>query len=144
MKKLPSLTLIFILISLSAYSQIGSLPETATLPAELDRVLRDYEQYWQSKNAVGLASLFDKEGFILRPGHTPVKGRKAIAKAYEGAGGPLYLCAYHYAVDGNIGYIIGGYGASPDRISGKFTLTLIRSETGKWLIKSDMDNGNYR
>jgi hypothetical protein len=42
-----------------------------------------------------------------------------------------------------VGYIIGGYTrhrGDPD--VGKFTLTLLQEPDGRWLIMSDMDNGN--
>ncbi|NNE34150.1 MAG: DUF4440 domain-containing protein, partial [Rhodothermales bacterium] len=37
-----------------------------TLPPELDRVLRDYEQAWRSSDEVVLAKLFAHDGFVLR------------------------------------------------------------------------------
>jgi len=44
-----------------------------------------------------------------------------------------------------VGYIIGGYSAEPGKPDdGKFTLTLRKSEDGRWLIVSDMDNSNRR
>jgi hypothetical protein len=42
------------------------LPSVA-LPAELDRVLRDYERHWQARNTEALASLFVPDGFVLNP-----------------------------------------------------------------------------
>ena len=72
-----------------------------------------------------------------------VRGKAAIEEAYRGSGGgPLALRAVAFATEGSVGYIIGAYATNPgepDR--GKFTLTLKR-EAGKWLIFSDMDNGN--
>jgi len=115
------------------------------LPPELARVLTDYEAAWRAKDAAALAGLFAEDGFVLSPGHSMVRGRKAIESFYGGHGGPLFLRAVAYAVDGGVGYIIGAYAdreASPDR--GKFTLTLRRDASGRWLIVSDMDNGNQR
>ena len=80
---------------------------------------------------------------MLQRNKPPVRGRGAIEKAYAGAGGPLALRALAYATEGSVGYIIGAYSAragEPD--DGKFTLTLKKAPTGKWLIMSDMDNGN--
>ena len=114
------------------------------LPPELDRVLRDYEAAWGRQDAAGLAALFTEDGFVLSPGSPPVRGREDITRHYEGKGGPLALRAMAYATDGELGYIIGGYAGTegaPD--SGKFTLTLRRVD-GRWLIASDMDNGNAR
>ena len=44
-----------------------------------------------------------------------------------------------------MGFILGGYAGqkgAPD--DGKFTLTLRKDRDGRWLIFSDMDNGNAR
>jgi hypothetical protein len=72
-----------------------------------------------------------------------VRGRAAIEKAYQGHGGPLALRAVAFAVSGDVGYIIGGYAPKPgDPDDGKFTLTLRKGSGGRWLIFSDMDNGN--
>ncbi|MEM6646541.1 MAG: SgcJ/EcaC family oxidoreductase [Bacteroidota bacterium] len=115
------------------------------LPAPLDRVLRDYEAGWRARDAYALAELFTEDGFILRPGHPPVRGRDAIAEAYANSGGPLYLSAYAYATEGDVGYIIGGYrGQAEGPDTGKYTLTLRREADGRWYIASDMDNGNRR
>ena len=118
---------------------------SVSLPAPLARVLTDYERAWAAKDAAALAALFAEDGFVLAGGTPPVRGRAAIAKHYTGKGGPLSLRALHYATEGPVGYIIGAYGAErggPD--DGKFTLTLRKGEDGRWLIASDMDNGNTR
>lgn len=115
------------------------------LPDALDRVLRDYEAGWRGRDARALAALFTEDGFILRPGHPPVRGRAAIAAAYANSGGPLHLSAYAYATEGQVGYIIGGYrGQAEGNDTGKYTLTLRREADGRWDIASDMDNGNRR
>ena len=114
-----------------------------TLPPELARVLTDYERAWSTKDAVGLARLFDESGFVLSPRHPIVRGREAIEHFYTGSGGPLSLRAVAFAKEGNVGYIIGAYGAQPGAPDdGKFTLTLRCNASGRWLIFSDMDNGN--
>lgn len=115
------------------------------LPAELARVLTDYEKGWQSGNALALANLFTEDGFVLTNGQAPVKGRAAIQKLYTSNGAPLSLRAFAYAINGDVGYIIGGYSGErgkPD--DGKFTLTLRKAAEGRWLIVSDMDNSNRR
>lgn len=121
----------------------GALPPSIELPAELAAVLRGYEAAWTARDADGLAALFTEDGYVLRPGHPPVVGRDAIRRAYANSGGPLALNAYAYAVEGNVGYIVGGFAlARDDREVGKYTLTLRRQPSGEWLIFSDMDNGN--
>jgi ketosteroid isomerase-like protein len=115
---------------------------TIALPRELARVLTDYEAAWRAQDAAALASLFIEDGFVLSPGKPPVRGRDAIRREYTGAGGPLALRALVYATEGSVGYIIGAFArreGEPD--VGKFTLTL-RRERGRWMIVSDLDNGN--
>ena len=117
---------------------------SVTLPAPLARVLTDYEAAWQRKDAAGLAALFTGDGFVLSSGNPPVRGRAQIEKHYAGHGGPLALRALAYATEGSIGYIIGGFArAKGEPDIGKFTLTLARVG-GRWMIMSDMDNGNTR
>lgn len=124
------------------HAEPSPLP-TITLPPELARVLTDYEDAWQAKDEKALAALFAEDGFVLSGGRPPVRGRNQIENRYEGSGGLLALRALAYATEGAVGYIIGGYARSvgePD--IGKFTLTLRKGSDGRWLIMSDMDNGN--
>ena len=123
-------------------SEAQQLP-SVTLPGELDRVLRDYEKAWKAADAPALAALFTEDGFVMQSNRAPVRGRAAIQAAYTGpAGGDLRLRALAFATSGDIGYIIGSYGYGDDRPDvGKFTLTL-RRVGERWLIASDMDNGN--
>ena len=122
-----------------------SAPTTVTIPPALARVLTDYETAWRNKDAKALAALFTEDGFVLSNGSPPVRGRAQIEKHYAGAGGPLVLRALAFATEGSLGYIIGGYArqeGQPD--IGKFTLTLRKGAGDRWLIVSDMDNGNTR
>lgn len=110
------------------------------LPAEIDRVLRDYERHWSSGNAEGLVSLFTPDGMIRRRGW--IQGHAALRKGLQGSEGDLRLRAVGFAVDGTVAYILGayGYGAEtqpPDR--GVFILTLRRNGDGRWLITADLD-----
>lgn len=114
---------------------------SVTLPAELDRVLRDYERHWAAGDADALSRLFVPEGLIVRGG-TWIRGRDAIRSAYENASGPLRLRAVEYATDGSVAFIVGAYGygeARPVEDRGLFVLTLRLGEAGRWLIASDMD-----
>jgi Domain of unknown function (DUF4440) len=123
----------------------GPEPPSVALPPELARVLTDYEAAWRGRDATALSRLFAEDGFVLSPGSAAVRGRAAIEKHYAGAGGGLFLRALAYATEGRRGYIVGGFShrkGEPD--DGKFTLTLVRGEDGRWLIFSDMDNGNQR
>jgi ketosteroid isomerase-like protein len=113
------------------------------LPAELDRVLRDYEKAWQARDAAALSELFAEDGFVLANSSLPVRGRAAIRTAYSGAGGPLALRALAFSTSGDVGYIIGGFGREPGSAdTGKFVLALKRGAGDRWLIMADMDNSN--
>lgn len=131
-----------------AVAQTPSAPNpelpSVSLPANLDRVLRDYERAWRSGDASNVAALFSVDGFVLQNGRAPVRGRAAIGRTYTGqAGGELRLRALAFAVADTVGYILGAYryGDSTSDM-GKFTLTLRRPRNGAWEIFSDMDNGN--
>lgn len=114
-----------------------------TLPPELDRVLRDYETGWRNGDAAGLAQLFTPDGFVMSPERPPVRGRETIEARYANAGGELRLRALDYAIDGNVGFIIGGYTYRDDGVdTGKFILALRRDSDGRWLIAADMDSSN--
>jgi ketosteroid isomerase-like protein len=129
----------------AAADQSSPQPPSVKLPPELARVLTDYEAGWRAGDGAALARLFDEHGFVLPNGDPPVRGRAAIQRYYRGPGGPLLLRAFAFAAEGSVGYIIGGFSrqeGQPD--IGKFTLTLRRATDGRWLIVSDMDNGNRR
>jgi ketosteroid isomerase-like protein len=116
-----------------------------TLPAPLARVLADYEAAWRNQDAAALAALFAEDGFVLANVVPPVRGRLQIQKHYAGQGGPLALRALAFAAEGSVACIIGGFASQkgePD--IGKFTLSLRKGGEGRWLIMSDMDNGNSR
>src|SRR5258706_2947895 len=96
-------------VAQSPAAGVPNLP-TVSLPAELDRVLRDYERAWRSGDAANVAALFSVDGFVLQNGRAPVRGRAAISNAYaEQATGELRLRAVGYAVADTVGYIIGAY-----------------------------------
>lgn len=117
--------------------------DDGNLPDELRRVLRDYETAWAAKDAAALAELFADDGFVLSNHRPPVRGRTHIEKHYQGAGGPLALRATAWRTRGDLAFIIGEYDQDETFANpGKFTLTLVRDDNDRWLIFSDMDNGN--
>jgi len=138
-------------IALTLATPLFAQDEAATplpsveLPPALERVLRDYEAAWQAKDADALAALFAEDGFVLSVGRPPVRGRENIRERYANSGGPLSLRALDFAAEGAVGYIIGAYSRKKgDPDVGKFTLTLRKDADGRWLIVSDMDNGDSR
>lgn len=119
---------------------------TVNLAPELDRVLRDYSAAWEKKDSKALAAIFSEDGFVLALGSMPVRGRAAIEEHYRNSGGgPLALRAIASHTEGSTGFILGCYGGTPGGPEmGKFTLTLRKDSSGRWLIFSDMDNPNAR
>ena len=130
-------------------SQRPAVPDplpSIDLPSDLDRVLRDYERHWRAGNADGLAALFTDDGFVTSRGGW-IRGRDAIREAYQDTSSPLRLRAVEYAVEDDVGYIIGayGYGAElPGPDQGMFILTLNRAEGDRWLISADLDGSMSR
>ena len=121
----------------------GNAHPSVTLPPALDRVLRDYERAWRARDAKALAALFTEDGFVLRSGHPPVRGRDAIEDAYRNAGGRLHLRALAYEQSGPVAYIVGGYTSTPTwPDAGSFVLAVRKTAEGRWLIAADMDNRN--
>jgi ketosteroid isomerase-like protein len=123
-----------------AYTPLPSI----TLPADLDRVLRDYERAWEAGDETALAMLFTDDGFVPT-GRGWVRGRDDIRRTYQNSSGSLRLRALAFAVQDSVGYIVGAYGyrasaASTD--TGKFVLALRRSPVGRWLIAADLDQSN--
>lgn len=122
------------------------LPSIA-LPAELERVLRDYERGWRAGDERALANLFTEDGFVPTAGGWR-RGRDEIRDTYANSSGDLQLRALAYAVDDTVGYIVGAYtygdaaGGSPGQDRGKFVLALRRAPGGQWLIAADIDQAN--
>ena len=116
-----------------------------TLPAELDRVLRDYERAWKAGDGQQLAALFTEDGMALSNGSLPHRGRPAIAASIRGPGGELQLHAIAWGTSDSVGYIIGGFRYPGDTgPGGKYLLALKRGPDNRWLIAADMDNAAGR
>jgi hypothetical protein len=119
---------------------------SVTLPPELDRVLREYEQAWTRRDAAGLAALFTSDGFVLNSGRPPIRGTEDVKELYRTtSGSPLALRALAYSTSDSVGYIVGGFARSrntPD--GGNFILLLRRTGKAPWKIAADMDNANRR
>jgi ketosteroid isomerase-like protein len=119
------------------------LPSIA-LPAELDRVLRDYEAAWTAGDENALAALFTSDGFVPTSVGW-IRGRDGIRRVYENSSGPLRLRALAFHVDQTAGYIVGAYNYGDPAggvDAGKFLLAIRQDRSGRWLIAADLDNGN--
>jgi ketosteroid isomerase-like protein len=141
--RLLSIVILLMAVASLAQDSPPAPPPSIQLSPDLARVLRDYEAGWRAGDGAALAQLFVEDGFVLSNGTPPVRGREAIRRHYRGPGGPLVLRAFACATEGTLGYILGGFSRKEgDPDTGKFTLTLRKGADGKWLILSDMDNGN--
>ena len=129
----------------SAQQPAPAAVPSVELPADLSRVLRDYERHWKAGDGPALAALFTDDGFIQRGGPW-IKGRAAISASYATmASGDLRLRAVGFATADTVGYIIGAYRygeATTD--GGKFILALRRARGGEWKIAADLDAANRR
>ncbi len=117
---------------------------TVTLPSDVARVLSDYARAWAANDAESLSRLFAPEGMALPNGQPPARGADSIRRVYsQGAGSPLALRPIAFASSGDLAYVVGGFGPTPDAPDlGKFTLVLRKEGDGRWLILADMDNSN--
>ena len=147
MKEIITFSLLVMLISMTPstlFAQNEVKQPTITLPAELDRILKDYEFAWQAGDEEALASLFVDDGYVS--GETGwLKGQDQIRGKYKNAQGDLKLRAIAYAVEGTTGYILGAYGYGKDDSftdRGIFVLTIQQATSGKWLIVADLDRSN--
>jgi uncharacterized protein (TIGR02246 family) len=155
MTRFATLCTLILAVSIAAPERaLGQQPAAAVprlpsviLPADLDRVLRDYERLWKAGDGAGLARLFTEDGFIARPGGW-IRGRAEIQPAYQAmAGGDLRLRALAYAASDTVGYIVGAYGygeTAANTDQGKFVLALRRQRGGPWLIATDLDSAIRR
>jgi len=114
------------------------------LPAELDRVLRDYERAWSTRDTAALGGLFTSDGLALPNGRPPAHGRVQIAAEYQKSSGSLLsLRALAFAVTQDMAYIVGGFSTARGKPDvGKFVLVLRRTNDGLWRIAVDIDNEN--
>ena len=117
------------------------VPEAVALPAEFDRVLRDYEAAWRDGDGTRLASLFIDDGFAVQNGSPIRRGKFAIAGGVTKPAGALQLTAFAYSSSGDVGYVVGGYRyPTTSGPGGRFVLALKRGSDGRWLIAADLDN----
>ena len=82
---------------------------------------------------------------MLSSGALPVRAARRSSATTREPAARCALRAFAYETREDVGYILGGFArkaGEPD--AGKFTLTVKRGAGGRWLIASDMDNGNRR
>src|SRR5262245_43525434 len=100
---------IALIVSAFLLTACASLPAQrgAPLPADLQRVLVDYENAWRARDAAALSALFVERKVSVSNSSAcaPSPGREEIARCYEGQGGALSLRAVAYGADGRLAYI---------------------------------------
>lgn len=137
-------TLLATLFTLALHAPaMAKTPATVALPADVERVLKDYEKAWIAKDTEALAKLFTADGTALPSGQMAAQGADNIRRAYgPHAGGALNLRAFAFGSSGDLAYVLGGWGSATDKPEyGKFVLVL-RRVNGRWMIVADMDNNN--
>jgi predicted TIM-barrel fold metal-dependent hydrolase len=108
------------------------------VPADLDRLLRAFENGWQaSDNKLVLSSLFTADG-VLQWADDWVQGPAAIRVVLLGEGGGRRLRPQVFETNGPLGYVAGAFGLVRDTTwvdQGRFVLTL-RMVTDAWRISA--------
>jgi uncharacterized protein len=107
------------------------------LPPALDRVLKDFEQYWHGRDQAALAALFTEQG-IMQFGDAWRRGRPAIRTALlDSKGADLRLWAQAFGTSDSLAYIVGSYGhrTHPNFADiGRLHLSLRLERDGIWRI----------
>ena len=108
-----------------------------TLPADLDRVLREFERAWPARdNKIALSELFTDDG-IFRYADDWVRGRPAIRMMLVGEATPLRMRAQEFEADDLLGHVAGAYGEYRDATwvdLGRYVLALRRTKGAPWRI----------
>jgi predicted TIM-barrel fold metal-dependent hydrolase len=113
------------------------------LPGALDRVLRDFETHWRSRDREALAGLFTEDG-IMQWGDQWRRGRPSIHIALlEGTGSDLRLWAHAFEMHDSLGYVVGSYGhRTLAHLSdlGRLHFSLRKGQDGVWRLAAAVLN----
>ena len=114
---------------------LPALP-TVELPADIDRVIREWERLMRSPDPNGFVALFAEDALLSQPTGW-ARGRDAIANVARNSGtANVRVRAHQFAVADSIATVTGSLGdATTSRDIAKVTFTLRRG-TGGWLITS--------
>jgi predicted TIM-barrel fold metal-dependent hydrolase len=125
--------------ALAALWQVRLLP--VTLPAALDRVLKDFERHWHGRNEAAFAELFTADG-VMQYGDAWRRGRAAIRiSQLDSKAADIKLWAQQFEMHDSLAYIIGSYGhrTLPDLADlGRLHWTLRKDREGVWRIAASM------
>lgn len=112
-----------------------------TLPADVDRVLKDFARHWHARDEAAFAELFTENG-VMQYGDAWRRGRAAIRIAQlDSKGADLKLWAQQFEVHDSVAYIIGSYGhrTRADLADlGRLHWTLRKERDGVWRIAASM------
>jgi len=119
-----------------------SSPFTAD-EVEVAKVLTEYQEAYNRRDAAALADLFAEDGRLLPPNRKMVVGKEAIFRFWrERLGAELSLKTLERRVGGDVAFVIGTYFLRGAADTGKFTVCLKRDRDGPWRIASDMWNSD--
>jgi ketosteroid isomerase-like protein len=145
MKKMERAFLIAVVLCISSVTftqrTFAQEPEIK-VPSDFQAIFDNFSKAYVAKDGNAVAQLFTEDGMEMANGRAPVRGRAAIEAFYGRIGGPIVFKAIAFGKSGDVGYIIGEYGADASTIdNSKFVFTL-KKLSGKWLIMSAMSNSN--
>ena len=114
----------------------------AATRAEVDDVLRRYEQAYNAKDAAALARVYTEDGVFASASGPVVRGRAELEKFWSRAmGGPLTLVLEEFETRSGSGWASGTWalaaaGTSP-AANGRFAVGLRREKDGVWRMSFD-------
>ena len=106
------------------------------VPADVQRLLREFETHWRARDARAFAALFTADG-LMQVGGGWRLGPGAIHNARLGAGGNIRLDPQSFGGNGSYAHVAGSYGRvgePPPGELGKFLLVLEKAANGPWRI----------
>jgi ketosteroid isomerase-like protein len=136
-----SLTTLLFLLALGCVSADAT---SSSERAQVEQVLRAYEDAYNARDARALAAVHAEDGAYVTAEGDPIRGRAALEQFWaEHAGMDLVLVLEAFDLDSELGWATGTWGSAsesgPPKHGGRFVLAL-RREGGEWKIALDINN----